>query len=50
MDDAHNRDPIPPVPGNLSRDQVIERLDQLLANVNLRQEIEQVSNLFFIFL
>ena len=49
IDDAHDRDPIPPVPGNLSRDQVIERLDQLLANVNLRQEIEQVSNLFCIF-
>lgn len=43
-DDAHDRDPIPPVPGNLSRDQVIERLDQLLANVNLREEIERVSN------
>ena len=52
VDDAHDRDSIPPVPGNLSREQVIDRLDQLLANVNLRQEIEQVSNssLFCIFL
>ena len=49
-EDVHGTDPIPPVPGNLSRDQVIERLDQLLANVNLRQEIEQVSNSsFFLF-
>lgn len=44
----HDMDPIPPVPGNLSRDEVIERLDQLLSNVNLRQEIEQVSNCFFV--
>ena len=42
-------DPIPPVPGNLNREQVIERLEQLLSNVNLRQEIERVSNMFFIF-
>lgn len=46
--DVHNdTDPIPPVPGHLSRDQVIDRLDQLLSNVNLRQEIERVSNCFF---
>ena len=43
-EDVHDTDPIPPVPGNLSRDEVIERLDQLLSNVNLRQEIERVSN------
>ena len=49
-DDHDDRDPIPPVPGNLSRDQVIELLDQLLSNVNLRQEIERVSNCsFFIY-
>lgn len=41
-------DEIPPVPGNLSRDLVIERLERLLSNVNLRQEIERVSNFFVI--
>lgn len=50
MDDAHDIDAIPPVPGNLSRDQVIERLDQLLSNVNLREEIERVSNFSFFYL
>ena len=49
-DHHHDRDSIPPVPGNLSRDQVIERLDQLLSNVNLREEIERVSNFFYFFL
>lgn len=43
-ENVYDTDPIPPVPGNLSRDEVIERLDQLLSNVNLRQEIERVSN------
>lgn len=43
-------DRIPPVPGNLSRDQVIQRLEQLLSDVNLREEIERVSNLSFFFL
>lgn len=46
VNDVHDRDPIPPVPGNLSREQVIDRLDQLLANVNLREEIERVSSNF----
>ena len=52
LEDIHgDSDPIPPVPGNLSREQVIERLDQLLANVNLREEIERVSNCsFFLFI
>ena len=49
LEDVHGTDPIPPVPGNLSRDEVIERLDQLLSNVNLRQEIEQVSNSSFFY-
>ena len=49
-EDVHDTDPIPPVPGNLSRDEVIERLEQLLSNVNLRQEIERVSNCCFYFL
>lgn len=44
-----DEDPIPPVPGNLSREQVIERLDQLLSNMDLRQEIERVSDMFFLF-
>ena len=51
LENVHDdTDPIPPVPGNLSRDQVIDRLDQLLSNVNLRQEIERVSNYFFFYL
>ena len=50
MPGHRDEDPIPPVPGHLSREQVIERLEELLSNVNLRQEIERVSNLlFFIF-
>ena len=46
---GNGEDPIPPVPGNLSREQVIERLEQLLSDVNLRQEIERVSNMLFLF-
>lgn len=47
VSENHDVDPIPPVHGNLSRDEVIERLDQLLSNVNLRQEIER--NCLFLF-
>lgn len=50
VDDVHDVDPIPPVPGNFSRDEVIERLDRLLSNVNLRQEIERVSHFDLFFL
>lgn len=42
-----NQDPLDtlaPVPGHLSREEVIQRLDQLLSNPDLRQEIERVSN------
>lgn len=48
--EQHSVDRIPPVPGHLSRDQVIQRLEQLLSDVHLREEIERVSNLSFFFL